>query len=155
MSQVLPDRRPATAHDPVVEVDPVAERLRRMVEQTFAGFVPPTLLSEAATWSPLVDIEEEDNTYVLDIDLPGVKPDDINVELVGNELTINGEIKERERKGIVRRRTRRVGRFSYRVMLPSEVDADKIEARFDHGVLNLRIPKAEKARRKRIELKKS
>ncbi len=154
MSQVLSERRPQQVqpHEPV-EADP-AERLRRMIEQSFSGFMAPALLTEASTWSPLVDIEEEDNTYVLDVDLPGVKPDDINIEVVNNELTINGEIKERERKGIVRRRTRRVGRFAYRVMLPNQVDTEKIEAKFDNGVLTMRIPKVEKARRKRIDIKK-
>ena len=154
MSQVLSERRPQQVQQPEpAEADP-AERLRRMIEQSFSGFMAPALLNEASTWSPLVDIEEEDNAYLLDVDLPGVKPDDINIEVVNNELTINGEIKERERKGVVRRRTRRVGRFAYRVMLPNQVDTEKIEARFDSGVLNLRIPKAEKARRKRIEVKK-
>jgi HSP20 family protein len=135
-------------------VDQVTDRLRRIAEQMFAGMAPPALLAEAAAWTPLVDIEEEDNAYVLEVELPGVKRDDINIELVGNELMITGELKERERTGIVRRRTRRVGRFDYRVMLPSQVDAQKIEARLDNGVLTVSVPKLEQGR-KRIEVKTS
>jgi HSP20 family protein len=132
-------------------VDAVAERMRRIAEQMFSGLGSPALLAEAAAWTPLVDIEEEDDAYVLEVELPGVQRDDVNIELVGNELMITGELKERERKGIMRRRTRRVGRFDYRVMLPSQVDAEHIEARINDGVLTVRVPKLDQGRR-RIEV---
>jgi HSP20 family protein len=149
MAQQLAER--TSTNEPV---DQVTDRLRRIAEQMFAGMAPPALLAEAAAWTPLVDIEEQDNAYVLEVELPGVKREDINIELVGNELMITGELKERERTGIVRRRTRRVGRFDYRVMLPSQVDAQKIEARLDNGVLTVSVPKLEQGR-KRIEVKTS
>jgi HSP20 family protein len=132
-------------------VDAVTERMRRIAEQMFSGLGSPALLTEAAAWIPPVDIEEEDDAYVLEVELPGVKRDDVHIELVGNELTISGELKERERTGIVRRRTRRVGRFDYRVMLPSQVNADGIQARMKEGVLTVRVPKVEQSRR-RIEV---
>ena len=135
-------------------VDPVAERIRRLTEQMFAQLGSPALLAEAAAWTPLVDIEEEDDAYVLEVEVPGVKSDDVNIELIGNELMISGEIKEKERKGIMRRRTRRVGRFDYRVMLPSQVDASKIDAKLTEGVLTVRVPKMTQGR-KRIEVKAS
>jgi HSP20 family protein len=136
-------------------LEQVPERMRRMLEQTLGSFGSPALLSEAAAWTPLVDIEEEDDAFVIEAELPGVKRDDVNIELVGNELSITGEIKERERKGVVRRRTRRVGRFDYRVALPSQVDTKKIEAKLNEGVLTVRVPKAERAQRQRIEVKAS
>jgi HSP20 family protein len=135
-------------------VDQVTERMRRMAEQMFAGLGSPALLAEASAWTPLVDIEEGDDAYVLEAELPGVQRRDVNIELVGNELTITGELKERERKGIVRRRARRVGRFDYRVMLPSQVDDKNIEAKLSDGVLTVRVPKLEQGRR-RIEVKAS
>jgi HSP20 family protein len=135
-------------------VDQVTERMRRMAEQMFAGLGTPALLAEASSWTPFVDIEEGDDAYVLEVELPGVQRDDVNIELVGNELMISGELKERERKGIVRRRTRRVGRFDYRVMLPSQVEAKNIEAKLHDGVLTVRVPKQEQGRR-RIEVKAS
>lgn len=129
-------------------VDPVTEQMRRLAQQMFSQLGSPALLAEASAWTPMVDIEEEDDAYLLEVEVPGVHRDDVNIELVGNELMVTGELKERERKGIVRRRTRRVGRFDYRVMLPSQVDAQKIEAKLDDGVLTIRVPKMEQGRRK-------
>ncbi len=77
----------------------------------------------------------------------------MNIELVGNELAITGDIKEKERKGVLRRRTRRVGRFEFRVTLPNQVDPEKIEAELTDGVLTVHVPKAERAQRRQIEVK--
>src|ERR671931_449248 len=107
---------------------------------------------ERAAWSPLVDIEETDDAYVIEAELPSVKREDVNIELVGNDLQITGEIKERERTGTVQRRTRRSGRFAYRVTLPTRVDADKIDANLADGVLTVRVPKSERDQRRRIEI---
>jgi HSP20 family protein len=156
MSQLLPERRSGTGSErwePLSDLEQATQRMRRMLDQTFGGFGwPPSLLAEAG-WSPLVDIEEQDDAYVVEAELPGVKRENVNIELAGNELTITGEIKERERKGAVRRKTRRTGRFEYRVMLPDHVDAGKVEANLDQGVLTVRIPKAERAQRRKIEIK--
>jgi HSP20 family protein len=154
MSQITKERRPAStqpAHWAAIEQVP--DRMRRMLEQTLGSFGTPALLSEAATWSPLVDIEEENDAYVIEAELPAAKREDINIELQGNELSITGEIKERERKGVVRRRSRRVGQFDYRVTLPSHVEPKKIDAKLSDGVLTIRVPKAERAQRQRIEVK--
>ena len=110
-------------------------------------------MTEGAGWSPFVDIEEQDDAYLLEAELPGVKRDDVNIEVVGNELSITGEIKEKERKGALRRRTRRTGRFEYRVRLPEQVDASKIDAGLDQGVLTIRVPKSERSQRQKIEIK--
>ena len=154
MSQLATERRPASGQQPHwASIEQVPERMRRMLEQTLGSFVSPALLSEAAAWTPLVDIEEEDEAYVIEAELPAAKREDVNIELLGNELAITGEIKERERKGIVRRKTRRVGQFDYRVTLPSHVDPKKIDAKLSDGVLTVRVPKAERAQRQRIEVK--
>jgi HSP20 family protein len=104
-------------------------------------------------FTPPVDIEETDDAYVIEADLPGVKREDIDIELAGNELLVTGEIKQRE--GKFRRRTRRVGRFELRVALPDGVDGGKVDAKLDHGVLTVRVPKAEKAQRRKIDVKSS
>jgi HSP20 family protein len=156
MSQLLPERRSGVASErwePLTELEQVSERMRRMLEQTFGGLGWPSPLREAAGWSPLVDIEEIDDAYVVEAELPGVQRQDVNVELVGRELTITGEIKERERKGTLRRRARRTGRFEYRVSLPDQVDAEKIDAKLAEGVLTVRVPKSERAPRRQIEIK--
>jgi len=122
-----------------------------MLEQTFADLTPA--MTEAAGWAPAVDVEEQDDAYVVEAELPGVKHEDVNIELVGNELAITGEIKEKERQGVLRRKTRRMGRFEYRVRLPDQVDQEKIDADLKDGVLTVRVPKSERAERRRIEVK--
>jgi HSP20 family protein len=155
MSNVVRERRSSGAlqrWEPFSELEQVNERMRRLLEQTLGQFGAP-LSSEAGGWSPFVDIEETDDAYVIEAELPGVKREDVDIELIGNELTISGEIKERERKGILRRQTRRVGRFNYRVTLPDQVDGDNIDANLSDGVLAVRVPKSERAQRRRIEVK--
>ena len=159
MSQLLPERRPTGAPErwePFQEFEQVTERMRRMLEETFGGFGRwPSLLPETAGWSPLVDLEEHDDVYVLEAELPGVKREDVDIELVGNELAITGEVKEKERTGVVRRRTRHTGRFDYRITLPEQVEAEQIEASLAEGVLTVRVPKSERAERKKIAVKES
>ena len=138
--------------EPLGELEHVAERMRQMLDQTFGGFGQATASVDMSAWTPLVDIEEQDDDYVIEADLPGVKRGDLNIELIGNELTITGELVERQRKGIIRRRTRRAGRFEYRVILPHEVDPDGIEASLEEGVLTVRVPMSEPARRRQIEV---
>lgn len=71
------------------------------------------LPSLAGGFTPLADVEETDDACVVEIDLPGVKRDHVAIEVAGRRLTVSGERKERERVGILRRRTRTVGRFQY------------------------------------------
>ena len=156
MSQQLPERRSRLATerwDPLNELEQVTERMRRMLDQTFGGIGPQSFLSDATGWSPPVDIEETDDAYVIEAEVPGVKRQDVNIEVAGNEVSVTGEIKERERKGVLRRQTRRVGRFDYRVKLPETVDSDKVDANLEGGVLTVRVPKSERAQRRKIEVK--
>jgi len=151
MSQLLPERNRTGSPEnwsPVSELGQLNERMRRMLEQTFGG-----MLDEPAGWIPAVDIEEREDAYVVEAEVPGVKRQDVNIEVSGSELTISGEIKERERNGIIRRRTRRVGRFEFRVALPSQVNPEGVDAKLNDGVLTVRVPKAERAQRRRIEVK--
>lgn len=103
-------------------------------------------------WSPSADVRETDTEYVLDVEVPGVDRDDITVDLTGNRLAITGELKEQEQEGRFHRRTRRTGKFSYRVLLPRGVDGDKVEAALENGVLTVRVPKSETAQPRRIEI---
>jgi HSP20 family protein len=156
MSQLLPERRSVAAPErwePLRELDQVTERMRQMLEQTFGGIGWSSPMVQREGWSPFVDLEDTDDAYVVEAELPGVTRENVNIEFVDNELNITGEIKERERKGTVRRRSRRTGRFDYRVSLPDHVDADKIEANLADGVLAVRVPKSERAQRRRIEVK--
>jgi HSP20 family protein len=111
-----------------------------------------TGLADAPVWTPLVDIEETDDAWIVEAELPGVGRDDVSVEVREPELVITGEIKERERRGILRRRARPTGRFEYRVTLPGPIDSEGVEATMADGVLTVRVPRPEQARPHRIEV---
>ena len=101
-----------------------------------------------------MDLVEEDDHFVLSADLPGVEEQDINVELEDNVLTISGERKSEheDRKEGYYRIERSSGRFSRTLTLPEGIDADSIEARFDNGVLTVRIPEPEQRKPRRVAI---
>ena len=134
--------------DPFAELSRLDEQLHRYLGN-WDRF--PSVLSEAI--GPLADLEETDDAYIVEVELPGVKREDINVEVIGRRLTVTGERKERERTGILRRSTRTVGRFEHELLLPGEVDEEGVEATLDEGVLSIRVPKSERERPKRIAVK--
>jgi HSP20 family protein len=103
-------------------------------------------------WLPAADVAETDAAYVVEIELPGAHREDVNVELDGNELVVSGEVKERKREGLLRRRTRRIGNFEYRVTLPGDLRANDVEASLAHGVLTLHIPKAQTTKHSKIDV---
>lgn len=139
--------------DPVREIEDLQDRMGQLMDGLF-GLMPPTV---AAVRLPMAaaDIEETDDAYVVDLDLPGVQPGDINLEVRENELRVSGEIKEKERKGILRRQTRRVGQFEHVIALPGEVDPDKVEARLADGVLSVRVGKSKVRQPRKVEIKTS
>ena len=147
----LPIRRnqgDVTRWEPMAEINRLNEQLR---EYLASWSSVPSLLGEGFT--PLADVEETDDAYVVEVELPGVKGEDLSVEVAGRRLTVSGERKERERVGILRRQTRTVGRFHYEVVLPGEVDEEGIQASLDEGVLTVQVPKAEAERPRRIPVK--
>ena len=136
--------REVAGWDPFRELDELAARVNSLWESGFGG--------DLDRWSPLADVEETDDAYTVEIDLPGVGRDDVDIQLTDRVLTVSGEVKEKERTGILRRRTRRVGQFYYSVTLPGDVDADNVEARLHDGVLTVRVPKSAQAKRRRIAI---
>ena len=88
------------------------------------GVWSDTRAGNGAPWVPPVDVEETEDAWIVEAELPGVDKKDVDVQVRDSELTITGEIKERERKGILRRRTRRVGEFEFRVALPEALVRD-------------------------------
>jgi HSP20 family protein len=156
MSQTLPERRRQARQperfDPFGEFEQVTERMRQLLDRTFGDAWGARAISERGGWSPVADIEEKDDAYLVEVELPGVKAEDVTIELIGNELSVSGEVREEQREGVVRRRMRRYGRFDYRVALPDQLDPEKVEASLEDGVLEVRVPKAEKAKRRQIAI---
>lgn len=133
--------------EPFRELEEIWDRMGQLFDPGWAT------TRTGVAWQPMVDVEETENAYVFEVDLPGVRREDITVEARGQELWITGELKEKERTGVLRRKMRRTGSFSFRGTLPSEVDADKIEANLADGVLSVEVPKAEESKSRRIEIK--
>jgi HSP20 family protein len=108
-----------------------------------------------ANWSPSVDISESEKAFTLLADIPGVDPNDIEISVEKGVLTIKGErCFEKVSEGKDYRRVEREsGQFYRRFTLPDSVDSDKIEAKSEHGVLKITIPKQEIAISRKIEVK--
>ncbi len=107
------------------------------------------------TWGLALDVAETDDNFVVTASAPGVNPDDIDITLTDNTLTIKGEMRKDEtvEEEKYHLRERRYGSFSRTLTLPTPVDADKIEANFDNGVLTVQLPKTEAVRPKRINVR--
>ena len=109
----------------------------------------------AQRWTPAMDLVEHDDHFLLRADLPGLSEDDVNIEVRDNALTVSGERTaehEQHEKGWYRLE-RQFGRFSRSITLPEGVDADAIDASFHDGVLEVKIPKPEERKPRRIEIK--
>ncbi len=108
-----------------------------------------------SVWTPAVDITEQEDAYRVNVELPGVDKNDVSITLESNILTIRGTKKqEKEEKGKEYHRVERsYGSFHRSFTLPTSVQADKIDAVFKDGILNVTLPKAEEAKPKQIEVK--
>ncbi|MET7572153.1 Hsp20/alpha crystallin family protein [Streptomyces sp. NPDC005492] len=142
----IQERPVGWARNPLAEFDELLNSMSGLLESTVGSAAP------VAAWTPSADVTETDDAFHVEIELPGVKAKDINIEANGQELVVTGEIKEKERKSVLRRSTRRTGSFEYRLLLPGEVDTDKIAADKKDGVLTVTVPKAEAAKPRHIEI---
>ena len=143
MTLPVPTRpRPADRWESHGELDDLYDR--------FASLWRSVLPAGADRWAPPADVEESDDGWTVELELPGVARNDVDVELDERQLTISGEVQEKVRAGILRRRERRVGRFHYTVTLPGDVDADSVDARLRDGVLTVHVPKSPASKRRRF-----
>ena len=153
-----PRRSRQLANAPARRGDPLAEfeQLQDQMGQIISAFFRDPLASgtgQPSVWAPAADLEETDDAYLVELDVPGAHRDDISIELRDNEVRISGEVRQRERTGTLRRRARRVGQFEYAVMLPGDIDAEQVEAALHDGVLTVRLPKAAASHPRQIEIK--
>ena len=102
---------------------------------------------------PLAELEETDDGYLLEVELPGCRREDIDVQVDSGRLRISAQRRERQRVGLLRSRTRTTGRYLLDVALPAPVDGDAVSASLDHGVLTVAVPKTTRARRRRIPVR--
>ncbi len=143
----------------LVRWEPFREMLnmRREMDRLFDNFfeTSPTAWDTPTSWGLAVDVSENDDAFVIKASVPGVNPDDIEVTLSDNALTIKGESKsdiekEDEKYHL---RERRYGSFARTLTLPVTLKAEAIEATHENGVLTLTLPKAEEIKPRRITIK--
>jgi len=130
--------------------------MRKAMDRMFGdSFEFPQQWERENTWGPALDVSEKDDGYIVKASIPGVAPEDVEITLTDNILTIKGETKaeKEDKQENYHLRERHYGSFMRSVTLPTTVDADKVDAVNEHGVLTLTLPKSEAVKPKRITIK--
>lgn len=135
----------AVVHDPFDDFERITRDLWSWANRWNAGLLD-------GVEAPLSDLEETDDAFIVDVDVPGVAKGDVDIQLEGRRLIVTAERKERERVGMLRRRTRRVGTYRFEMVIPADIDDQHVDASLRDGVLTIRLPKADHARRRRISV---
>jgi HSP20 family protein len=133
----------------LMKPEPFSAEFNRLFDTLFQ-----TANTGSQRWAPAMDLVEADDHFLLKADLPGLGEEDVSIEVQDNTLTVSGERKseyEQRNKGWYRLE-RSFGRFSRSLTLPEGVNADAISAHFDKGVLEVRIPKPEERKPRRITI---
>jgi HSP20 family protein len=140
--------------DPSREVESLHSEVNRLFDSFFGGRSGNGVASRR--WVPAMDLAEEGEELVLRADLPGLTEDDVEIEVKDRVLTVSGERKtEEKQEGEGYYRVERAfGSFSRSLSLPDGIDADKVNAEFDNGVLTVRIPKPEEHKAHRVQIGK-
>jgi HSP20 family protein len=137
--------------EPFKEMMTLREAMDRLFEDSFVR--PTRMIREnAGAYLPL-DIYTTKDAVVIRASVPGVKPDEVEITVEGDTVTMRGEIKAPQEEGTFLLQERRYGPFARSVELAAPVQADKAEAKFENGVLTLTIPKAEESKPKIIKVK--
>jgi HSP20 family protein len=145
-----------TRWEPMRELQTMRSLMDRFFDEPF--FSAPQLWSQRGENFPVpLDVIEEDGQYVVKASMPGVNPEEVEITLTENVLTIKGETKRESEsnESNYHVRERHYGSFMRHVTLPATVNADQVEATFENGVLTLRVPKSEAAKPKKIEVRKT
>lgn len=140
--------------EPFTGLRHVQDQFNRLFEETFGNY--PVAGKEALdrVWSPPVDIYEDNDTIVVKAELPGVRKEDVSIEIKDNVLSLTGERKHEEevKKESYHRMERVYGKFSRSFSLPDSVKIDGIKAQYKDGVLEIILPKAEKSKPRSIPI---
>ena len=140
--------------DPYREVVSLQSRLNSLFQDYSRGQGSEDEALSAASFAPPVDIYEDDQKLVLKLDVPGVKQDDIDIQVEGRTLTVRGERKfdKEEKQENFHRVEHRYGTFERSFTLPNSVDAENVKATYDAGVLQLEFPKKAEAKPRQIKI---
>ncbi len=138
--------------EPAREMMTLRDAMDRLFDDAFTR---PLRLNDGYLTVPAVDMFQTDNEIVVKAAIPGVKADDVQINVTGEVLTIKGETREKEevKEKAYHLREQRWGSFERTIALPADVVADKAKAEFENGILTITLPKAEEARPKTISIK--
>ncbi len=130
------------------------ERMRQQMDNLLGRAQESGLPTLHAGVFPTINLTEDQETYHLRAELPGISADDLEIQATGNNLSISGERKIAEEKGEVRyhRREREAGKFARAISLPGEIDPEGVKASLAHGILSISVPKAEKEKPRQITI---
>jgi HSP20 family protein len=133
------------------------ERMRRQMDRLTEGLTGRLYGEPAAGVFPLLNVTEDHENYYVRAELPGIKADDLDISVTGNDLSIAGERKilAEDENANYHRREREAGKFNRGISLPTQVDTTKVEAHCADGLLTIILPKAESAKPKQITVKKA
>jgi HSP20 family protein len=128
------------------------QRLNRMLDEAFSVWPQANAGAVTSAWFPPTDVSEDKDGLQITMELPGVRSEDVKLSLENNVLTVRGEKRQEseEQTDRVHRYERSYGTFERSFALPSTVDPEKVDARYENGVLVINIPKAERARPREI-----
>jgi len=140
--------------NPVRDFSVLQNQMNRLFEDAMGTWLGESNGRGSTGWVPLADIYENENDLIVRAELPGVDPKVVDVRVENNVLTIRGErpFEQKVEQESYHRLERSYGTFSRSFALPTTIDADKIHAEYRDGVLNLTLPKSEKAKPKRIQI---
>ena len=142
-----------TRWEPFREFSSLQDRMNRLFQDSFGRDVREEALS-TATFAPPVDVYEDEHKITLKIEVPGIEEKDIDVRIENNTLTVHGERKfeKEEKEENFRRVERQYGSFTRTFTLPSTVDAEKVQADYEKGILKIQLPKKAEAKPKQIKV---
>jgi HSP20 family protein len=151
---MLPVRRGGqslTVLNPSREFEDIYNRMGQLMNMALGDFT--NLETTDMPWTPLADFRETDDAYMINAELPGLRRDQIQLEVQERELVITGEMRDdTDGDGRRHRSSRRTGRFEYRTFLPSDIKPDKTRAKLHDGILTVTVPKAETAKPRQIQI---
>jgi len=140
---------------PFKDIEKVRSEMDRLVDTFLFGVPQRGDFWEEIEWLPAVDVAETKNEIVVNVEIPGMDPKEFDISLKGGTLTIKGEKKQEKVEGEENYHLveRRYGTFTRSILLPQEVESDRISAAYKNGVLTVTVPKSEGSKRKEIKIK--
>ncbi|MGI6128509.1 MAG: Hsp20/alpha crystallin family protein [bacterium] len=135
--------------DPFSELEPFREDFSRLFDRY-------SNLFGMRSWQPALDLVENNNDFVLKVEVPGMEPEDVDITVTDNSVVISGSMSQEEEKkneGGYLRSERRYGKFMRNIALPAEIVPDKTKATFKNGLLTITLPKADPGRTNGVKIK--